>query len=139
MAERVTVPDGFVRTEGTDPAEDVIGPFYLKRTGERCETGLLTESRHTNVMGTVHGGVLMTFADFTLCAVGKTGSNDTSIVTVSLTVEFLRPAPAGIWLSGQGTVTRRSKSLVFVQGRLDHADEAVLTFSGIGKRVRGET
>ena len=87
-------PEGFLIAEGTDPAEDLIGPFYLKRSDSHCETGLYTESRHTNKLGTVHGGVLMTFADYTLCAVGKTGSNDDSIVTVSLTTEFVRAAPA---------------------------------------------
>jgi acyl-coenzyme A thioesterase PaaI-like protein len=88
-------------------------------------------------MGTVHGGVLMTFADYTLCAVGKTGSDDESIVTVSLTTEFLLPATAGVWLTGTGTIHRRTGSLVFVQGRLCQGDDVVLTFSGIGKRIRG--
>ena len=76
-------PDGFVIAEGTDPAEDLLGPFYLKRAGSSCETGLLTDSRHTNKLGTVHGGVLMTFADYTLCAIGKTGSSDACVMVTS--------------------------------------------------------
>ena len=133
------IPDGFEIAAGTDPAEDLIGPFYLKRVSKHCETGLLTEARHTNKLGTVHGGVLMTFADYTLCAIGKTGSHDDSIVTVSLTTEFVRAAPAAEWLSGEGTISRRTRSLVFVQGRLCHGDEVIMTFSGIGKRIPGET
>ena len=81
----------------------------------------------------------MTFADFTFCAVGKTGTDDASIVTVSLTTEFVRAAPADCWLYGEGTVTRRTGSLVFVQGRLCHGDDAVLTYSGIGKRIFGDS
>ena len=132
-------PAGFEIAEGTDPAEDLIGPFYLKRLGDHCETGLLTAARHTNKLGTVHGGVLMTFADYTLCAIGKTGSTDDSIVTVSLTTEFVRAAPAAQWLSGEGSVSRRTRSLVFVQGRLCHGNSVIMTFSGVGKRIPGET
>ena len=135
-------PEGFILAEGTDPAEDLIGPFYMKRymkrEGEHCATGLITGERHTNKMGTVHGGVLMTFADYTLCAVGKTGSDDESIVTVSLTTDFVRAAPAGGWLSGEASISRRTRSLVFVQGRLCHDGSVVMTFSGIGKRIPGE-
>ena len=134
----VDIPDGFVPAMGTDPAEDRIGPFYLNRTDVQCETGLVTGDHHTNVMGTVHGGVLMTFADYTLCAVGKTGSDDQSIITVSLTTEFVRSAPAGVWLQGYGTITRRTRSLVFVQGRLCQGEEVVMTYSGIGKRIPGD-
>lgn len=132
-------PEGFLVAEGSDPAEDLIGPFYLKRAGDFCETGLLTAARHTNKLGSVHGGVLMTFADYTLCAIGKTGSTDESIVTVSLTTEFVRAAPAAEWLHGEGSVSRRTRSLVFVQGRLCHGDSVILTFSGIGKRIPGES
>ena len=81
----------------------------------------------------------MTFADYTLCAVGKTGSTDDSIVTVSLTTEFVRAAPSDEWLSGVGSVSRRTRSLVFVQGRLCHGDSVIMTFSGIGKRIPGDS
>ena len=71
------VPPHFVPATGSDPAEDHIGPFYLWRDESRdppvCEAGMVTAPHHTNVLDTVHGGVLMTFADYTFCAVGKTG------------------------------------------------------------------
>ncbi|MEM8767913.1 MAG: PaaI family thioesterase [Pseudomonadota bacterium] len=133
-------PPGFQKAVGTDPAEDRIGPFFMNRTATDCRTALFPETHHTNLLGTVHGGVLMTFADFTFCAVGKTGSDDASIVTVSLTTEFVRAAPTGVWLFGEGAITRRTGSLVFVQGRLCQSEgEAVMTFSGIGKRIFGDS
>ena len=135
----VEPPPGFEIVPGTDPAEDLIGPFYLKRAAGHCATGLITDHRHTNKLGSVHGGVLMTFADYTLCAVAKTGSSDESIVTVSLTTEFVRAAPSGEWLAGEGSISRRTRSLVFVQGRLCHGSSVIMTFSGIGKRIPGET
>jgi acyl-coenzyme A thioesterase 13 len=135
-----TVPEHFVPAVDTDPAEDHIGPFYLWREEGAdiafCETGIITSERHTNNLGNVHGGVLMTFADFTLCAVGKTGSGDLAIVTVSMTTQFLKGTKAGGWLHGYGAVSRRTGSLVFVDGRLCDGDDLLVTFSGVGKRIR---
>ena len=49
------IPPGFELETGTDPAEDHIGPFYVRRDPTRFATGLLTYEVHCNVMGTVHG------------------------------------------------------------------------------------
>ncbi len=136
------VPPQFAPATGSDPAEDHIGPFYLWRDESCeppvCEAGMITAPHHTNVLDMVHGGVLMTFADYTFCAVSKTGTSDKAIITVSLTTEFLQSAPAGVWLHGYGAVTRRTGSLVFAQGRLCHGADTLLTYSGVGKRMRAD-
>ncbi|MEM7098871.1 MAG: PaaI family thioesterase [Pseudomonadota bacterium] len=131
-----TIPIGFKLESGTDPAEDMIGPFYLERTDDDIRAGMLVEARHCNGMQSVHGGVLMTFADFALCAQARFQTEDKHIVTVSLSTEFVDGAPVGSWLESAGTVIRRTGRLVFVQGVIQHNNTPVLTYSGIGKRVR---
>ncbi len=128
-------PPGFEPDQSNDIAEETIGPYYVNYAPNLLATGMISMPHHANSMGTVHGGVLMTFADFTLCAFGRDGSKDAHIVTVSLTTEFVRAAPIEAWLSASGEVVRRTGSLVFVQGRLYHGEEAVLTYSGVGKRI----
>ena len=130
-------PPGFEADQSDDVAEETIGPYFVhydpKNASSLSATGMISLPHHANSMGTVHGGVLMTFADFTLCAFGRSGSTDAHIVTVSLTTEFVRAAPIGVWLHATGEVVRRTGSLVFVQGRLYHENDAVLTYSGVGK------
>ena len=59
----------------------------ITRAEPACVEGQIVVRDDLCTIGnSVHGGVLMTFADYTLCAIGKTGSTDESIVTVSLTV-----------------------------------------------------
>ena len=128
-------PEGFEADQSDDVAEETIGPYYVKRNPNLIATGMISQPHHANSMGTVHGGVLMTFADFTLCAYGRDGSTDAHIVTVSLTTEFVAAAPIGVWLHASGEVVRRTGSLVFVQGRLYHEKDVVLTYSGVGKRI----
>ena len=135
----INPPPGFEADQSDDVAEETIGPYYVnynhKKDSTLVATGMISKPHHANSMGTVHGGVLMTFADFTLCAFGRDGSGDAHIVTVSLTTEFVRAAPVGVWLHASGEVVRRTGSLVFVQGRLYHNTEAILTYSGVGKRI----
>ncbi len=128
------VPAGFELDIGTDPAEDHIGPFYLRRDAASFAAGLRVEARHCNSLSTVHGGVLMTMADYALCAQARYGTEDTNIVTVSLHTEFVAGADAGSWLHSEGEVIRRTGSLVFVQGCLKSEDIVLLTYSGVGKR-----
>ena len=134
----ITIPQGFEPDQSNDIAEETIGPYYVLCNPELSATGMISQSRHSNSMGTVHGGVLMTFADFSLCAFGRAGSADTHVITVSLSTEFIRAAPIDAWLTGDGEVVRRTRSLVFIQGRLYHEDQVLLTYSGVGKRIFDE-
>ena len=132
------IPQGFLPETGTDPAEDHIGPFLLRRHETEFAAGFMPEPHHGNNMSIVHGGVLMTMADFALCAQARYGTSDLNIITVSLNVEFLAATQVGQWVQSEGAVTRRTGSLVFVQGLLKQAETVVLSYSGVGKRRRAQ-
>ena len=134
----VEIPPGFLLETGTDPAEDLCGPFYLHRDGENVTAGMLVEARHCNGMHSIHGGILMTFADFALCAQARYLTTDQHIVTVSLKTDFVDGADVGSWLHSDGEVIKRTGSLVFVQGMIRHGDRAICSYSGVGKRKRGD-
>ena len=87
-----------------DPFEDHIGPFYFRLEGDARKAGtvhcvLPTEPRHGNYAGGVHGGAILTFADYALCLVaGRAadgGTNTSFAMTVSIAVEFLDGARIG--------------------------------------------
>ena len=61
--------------------------------------GLRVEERHTNHRGTVQGGLLSTFVDFAMGRAIEAESDDgKDRATVSLTVDFLKPAKPGDWI-----------------------------------------
>ncbi len=130
------LPDGFILQQQADPAELMIGPFYKHR--EQPLSMFRPGQRHSNLMGVVHGGILMTFADFTLCSGATIVTGDTDCITVNLNCNFLAGAKLEVWLCGEARVTRTTGRLVFVDGSLSNDGEPVVTFSGIGKRVRRE-
>lgn len=124
-------------SRGADPFETHVGPFYFrKHPGGEIEAVFTPEPHHCNGGGMIHGGMLMTFADFCLFAIAFDALADDRAVTVSCNSEFLGAAKPGITIRGSGRVTRAAKSLIFVQGALEQQGAPVLAFSGILKKLR---
>ena len=110
----MSVPDGFVPWENQGPYLEYIGPIYVKNGDDGHTLGLLAEERHANHRGTVQGGLLSTFADFVLGrAIDADAEDDKPRATVSLTVDFLKPAKPGDWIEGHGRVDRVGSTLSF--------------------------
>ena len=129
------VPDGFRHWPG-DPAEDRIGPFLFRADGEgRVSTAFRAQPHHCNTYGGVHGGVLMTFVDYTLCLAAMQAETDV-VVTVSANCDFTDGARDGELLLGEGEVVRAGGSLVFTRAVLRAGDRVVMVASGVIKRVR---
>ncbi len=131
---------GYQSWDGTDPFEDHAGPFFFKRT----ETGEVicafeATPTHCNGGGFLHGGALMTFADFSLFAIGSDVLEGPS-VTVSFNAEFTAAGRAGTIVEARGEVVQNTGSMVFLRGQVysreEEGERILLNFSGIVKRVK---
>jgi uncharacterized protein (TIGR00369 family) len=111
-----------------------IGPFYEIKLAGGMRRALALDARHLNPEGVVHGGVLSSFADFTLYrAIGDELGHELRFATITLNLQFLAAAKAGVWLYGEGLVLRRTRDLIFASGELFTDDRSVATASGIWK------
>lgn len=136
---------GWWKWAGTDPFEEGTGPFFVKRDARGLMTGFRPEAKNLNGFGSVHGGALLTFADFSLFIVAAADGEEMQGVTVTLNCEFVSAAQAGDLLTARGECVRAGGSLVFARGTIlrvaenggaDGAEEAVLSFSGTIKRAK---
>ena len=110
----MTPPEGFKTWENQGPFLEYVGPIYVREDGDDLVLGLQTEERHANHRGTIQGGLLSTFADFVLGrAIDADAEDDKPRATVSLTVDFLKPAKPGDWIEGRGRVDRVGSTLSF--------------------------
>ena len=128
--------DGWHHYAGTDPFEDAIGPFFVRRDEQGIVTGFRPGPLNCNSHGTIHGGCMMTFADFSLFMIASGTGEEMSGVTVTFNSEFFGPARAGQLLEARGEVIRAGFSLVFARGLITADGAPVLAFSGTFKRVR---
>ncbi|MEA2428249.1 MAG: hypothetical protein QOF37_1877 [Thermoleophilaceae bacterium] len=108
------VPEGFAPYENQGPFLEHVGPIHVNEDGGDLVFGLRAEERHANHRGTVQGGLLSTFADFTLGrAIEADADDDKDRATVSLTVDFIKPAKPGDWIEARGKVDRVGGTLAF--------------------------
>ena len=128
-------PPGYRAHPHFDPFEDRIGPLWLSDEGGDLRFGFGATAMHCNTGGTVHGGMLMTFADFALCTVGCWDVIETErCVTVSLNCDFVAAGREGDWIEARAEIVRRTRSLTFVRGLVSCGDRALLNFSGVARR-----
>ena len=105
------VPDGFEPLTGGGGFVDLAGPLHL---GPDKTVGVRVEDRHLNAAGTVMGGFLATLVDVSFGrAIREDAEGDAKVATVSLTTDYLRPAPAGAWLEARTEVERLGGRLAF--------------------------
>lgn len=121
--------------DGEEPFEDYIGPLYFKPTGSGSYTcAFVAERRHCNGSGNLHGGMLMSFADYALFMIARDELEGTGgSVTISFASEFVAAARQGAFVEATGEVIRRTGSLVFVRGTIFTGETTLLNFSGILK------
>jgi uncharacterized protein (TIGR00369 family) len=126
------------RIWSSDPFELLSGPFYSRRTPERGQVcAFRAEQKHMNGSGFMHGGCLMTFADYALFCIADQELQGTGSVTASMNCEFIDAARVGDLVEASGEVVRAGRSLVFIRGTITTAERPLLTFSAIVKKVRG--
>jgi len=115
-----------------------LGPFWSRRDGAGWRYGLLTDERHANRLGLVHGGVLMTFADQLMGMTAWQAVERQPCVTLQMDTQFISAAKLGDFLEGTAEVVRATRSVVFVRGALCAAGREIITATGIWKRLRAE-
>lgn len=121
---------------GVDPYETVVGPFCFKIDEDgRARSAFQPEQRHLNGGGAIHGGCLMSFADFSLFSIAHKALAGAKAVTLSCNCEFISPGGLDGWVEADGEVLRATRSIVFVRGILRQAARPVLAFSGALKKI----
>ena len=121
----------------TEPFEDFVGPFYYKKNNEeKYVSAFECKKHHLNAMGSLHGGMIMSFIDYTLFVICLESIKEQSFVTVSCSTEFLNPSINDQIIFGDGEITQETKSMIFIKGRIYNKDKNLSTFSGILKKIK---
>ena len=121
-----------------EPFNDTAGPFYHRRTADGSLLfGFTPLEKASNKMGIVHGGCLLTFADYCLFLAARERADPHEIVTVSMASEFVGMAIPGEAVEGRTEIIRGGRSLIFVRGLINGPNGPLLNFSGVAKVMSG--
>lgn len=126
MTSPQDVPVGFVPLPSTGGFQDHVGPVHLRESDGSL--GIRVEDRHLNPAGTAMGGFLSTLVDvaFGRAVRSDADGDDPAAATVSLTVDFLRPGPAGAWIEASTEVERLAGRLAFADCSVRADDEEIV-------------
>jgi acyl-coenzyme A thioesterase PaaI-like protein len=131
------VPAGFIELpfSGGEHFLSLTGPLWGKRENNKLVLGFRVEKRHCNVGGICHGGMLMTFADMQLGLGARFDSEEDFgfMPTVSMTADFLAPAPLGAWVEGRTDLLRTTRNFLFCQCIVSSNGSPAVRSSGIMK------
>lgn len=110
----------------------MMAQFYGRMEDGALVVAFRCSPRHMNNHGTCHGGMLAGFADFAAYSVRLSAElRETSIPTVSLALEYLRPVRLGDWVEARTELTKRGRNLIFCRITATVEARPVFTASGI--------
>ena len=129
------VPEGFVRQSRRNPLTDPWEPIYSKLTPDAIILGLRLAAPHTNARGFAHGGLIAALTDKAMghsCGHKMRGVH--SLVTVSMSIDFISSAQVGQWLTVDTDVIKTGRTICFAQS-LVKADAVVIARANATFRV----
>ena len=127
---------GWAYYPGGDPFEDLAGPFFFKVGDDgRAVCAFRAERKHLNGGGFLHGGLVMTFADFALFVIAREAIDGTRSVTATFSGEFVGSAREGDLVECVGEVVKNARSMVFCRGLITCQGEPVMSFSSVLKKT----
>ena len=122
----IDIPEGFEPHFRKSPFTEPWEPLYSKQTENAVIIGLRLAKPHTNSRGLIHGGLIASLADNAMgysCALVMGWT--TSLVTISLAVDYVGSAEIGQWLAVESEVIRTGSTICFAQS-LIKADDTVI-------------
>ena len=122
----IDIPEGFEPHFRKSPFTEPWEPLYSKKTENAVIIGLRLAKPHTNSRGLIHGGLIASLADNAMgysCALVMGWT--TSLVTISLAVDYVGSAEIGQWLAVESEVIKTGNTICFAQS-LIKADDTVI-------------
>ena len=122
----------------------LAGPLWSRREdGDRAHWahwanwayGLQVQAHHLNPAGVVHGGALLTLMDHALSTIAWQAAERQPCLSLQLDSHFLASVGEGGFVEVRGRVTRRTRSLIFLQGLATQGGAPVLQAQAIMKIV----
>ena len=128
-------PEGWTAFE--DPGFVALcGPIYHRGPVGVKRFAFRAEDKHANLVGIVHGGMLVTFADRALSIVARDAIDGADCVTIEMSQHFVGAAKIGDIVETTPEIVRTTASLIFVRAVLTSEDRTLAAISGIWKRLR---
>jgi len=126
------IPAGFERLKRGGPYMASLGELYCRRNDKQIVIAMRIDTRHTNMRGIAHGGMLSSLADSALgLGLSLYCQNQHSFVTVNLSTDFVDAARPGDWVEAHVDVQKLGRRIAFANCFLQVGERRILRASGV--------
>jgi len=114
----------------------VLGELYMREDDDQSVRILIeTERRHSNVLGYLHGGFIMSFIDVAMFGIIHRQLQTSSAVTLSCATDFLAAGEVGKPLEATGELLKETGRMLFVRGLVRQDGQNIASFTGTLRKV----
>lgn len=111
-----------------------VGPLHFRALDGAY--AFRAEAKHANLIGVVHGGMLMSFADRALGETAMRAADGANCVTIQLEMKFIDVGRLGDRIEVVPQVVKRTGSLVFMRADVRDGARLVASADGVWKILR---
>jgi acyl-coenzyme A thioesterase PaaI-like protein len=131
---------GWTHEISTSPAVNHLGKIWSKQIVRddgvtEYHNAILVAPHHCNTWQMTHGSFIGALGE--IAAPGGYVAGGPPVVIIDLGMHFIGTAKAGQWIEMVGTINRKTRSLVFAEGRGTADGALVFTATAIHKIVGG--
>ncbi|MBT4042043.1 MAG: PaaI family thioesterase [Rhodospirillaceae bacterium] len=123
-------PTGFIHSGHRGPYTTHNGPYFHKIVDDQFWHGLRVMDRHCNAHGSLHGGMMTSFADG-LLATAVWHHAKLRGVTVRMVCDLVGAVAAGAWLEGTARITGQDDDIAFTAAEAYADGKLVFTATGV--------
>lgn len=117
-----------------DKFAEYVGIELLEVEKGKAKTRMEINENHLNGIGTVHGGVLFTLADFTFAVAANSYGNVT--VAINANISFMKAAKSGYLFAEAREISRNPKISTYTIDITDDEGELLAIFQGLAYTKR---
>ena len=116
--------------------QSMLGELLFRGTDDgKVECRMTTERKHSNGMGYLHGGFIMSFIDMAMFAFIYPQLEKSAAVTLSCATDFLTAGVVGQPIEASGEILKETGKMLFVRGLVTQGGVNVASFTGTMRKV----
>ena len=118
----------------------LLGDLYFRPgTAGGVECRMATDRRHSNGLGYLHGGFIMSFIDMAMFSFIYPQLEKSGAVTLSCATDFLSPGIVGNAIEATGEILKETGKMLFVRGLVRQDGANVASFTGTMRKIARPT
>jgi uncharacterized protein (TIGR00369 family) len=113
----------------------MLGDFYFRQAQGGVECRMATDRRHSNGLGYLHGGFIMSFIDMAMFGFIFRQLENSAAVTLSCATDFLSAGVVGKPIEASGEILKETGKMLFVRGLVTQDGVNVASFNGTMRKI----